>query len=203
MTSPLAARSFDYLEVAGVQAASDAAPAAAPAAHGGPDAARWQALRRLKVAQGALDGGDLLLVEEGEGLAAAALRAAALRSGEFEQPPAVMLVAQLPSPAQAPLELAGARQEAVAGGCYHAYEAPRSPLQRRLVDALQRLLGIAPIGITDDFYALGLDSVAAIQLSVAIETLVQRPLSLEELFEQGNVGALAARLEAGASMGAG
>jgi amino acid adenylation domain-containing protein len=48
-----------------------------------------------------------------------------------------------------------------------AYVAPRDELEQKLVDIWEQLLDISPIGVDDDFYALGGDSLTALEAKVA------------------------------------
>jgi len=59
------------------------------------------------------------------------------------------------------------------------YEAPTHPVQQKIVDLWQQLFGFAPIGIRDDFFELGGDSLKAISVIARIhkELNVEIPIS--------------------------
>ncbi|MCY1015582.1 type I polyketide synthase [Pyxidicoccus sp. MSG2] len=82
-----------------------------------------------------------------------------------------------------------------------AYVAPRNDLERTLATVLQGVLGIDPLGIDDNFFELGADSLLAVQASAQLRqalqvevpaaTLYQRPTarSLAELLGEGDAAA--------------
>ncbi len=51
---------------------------------------------------------------------------------------------------------------------------PRTDLERRLLAIWERELGIHPIGVTDDFFELGVTSIVAATLFAAIESELGR-----------------------------
>jgi len=61
---------------------------------------------------------------------------------------------------------------------------PRDDLERTLVDLLQGLLNVAPIGIDDDIIALGADSLTSIELVVAIERKTGVALPVETIWSR-------------------
>ncbi|WP_437627963.1 SDR family oxidoreductase [Sorangium sp. So ce1151] len=98
----------------------------------------------------------------------------------------------------APREPAAAGQEARA----HArpevgvpYVAPRSELEATLADVWQKVLGIAPIGVNDNFFKLGGDSLMAIQLGTRLRDAVGLEVPINELFDEPTIAGLAARIE--------
>jgi amino acid adenylation domain-containing protein len=78
----------------------------------------------------------------------------------------------------------------------HELLAPRTPLERRLTDIWQRQLGIASIGISDDFFDLGVSSVAAATLFATIEREIGSRLPLGAIFSARTIAALAELIEA-------
>jgi non-ribosomal peptide synthase protein (TIGR01720 family) len=70
------------------------------------------------------------------------------------------------------------------------YLAPRTDLERRLATVWEGMLGIAPIGVHDDFFELGGDSVQAIQIIAAIgkEGVELTP---QQFFQHGTIAQLA------------
>ena len=53
----------------------------------------------------------------------------------------------------------------VSGALYSAYKAPLTETEQLLADIWQEVLGIDRIGITDNFFALGGDSIKGIQMA--------------------------------------
>jgi amino acid adenylation domain-containing protein len=73
---------------------------------------------------------------------------------------------------------------------------PRDEVERRLVTIWEELLGVRPIGATDDFFDLGGHSLLAVRLAARIEEEFGNPLPLSTLFLATTVEALADRLRA-------
>ncbi|MFM0736450.1 amino acid adenylation domain-containing protein [Paraburkholderia xenovorans] len=80
-----------------------------------------------------------------------------------------------------------------------APRAPRSPLEATLVQTWQRVLGQSAIGIDDDFFQLGGDSLAAMRVMAQLRAAGVAACSLEMLFVQRTPAALAAAIEEGAA----
>jgi len=70
------------------------------------------------------------------------------------------------------------------------YEAPRSQTERKLVEIWQSLLGIEPIGVRDNFFDLGGDSVLGIQVAARANQAGLR-LSPRQAFECQTIAELA------------
>ena len=76
--------------------------------------------------------------------------------------------------------------------------APRTALERRLAEIWERELGISPIGVTDDFFDLGVTSIVAARLFAAIEHELGSRLPLGAIFRAPTIEALAQLIEDGA-----
>jgi amino acid adenylation domain-containing protein len=76
------------------------------------------------------------------------------------------------------------------------YVAPRSALEQRLVDIWEGTLDLRPIGVTDDFFSLGVTSIAAAQLFARVEQELGGRLPLGAIFQAPTVERLAALLAA-------
>jgi thioesterase domain-containing protein/acyl carrier protein len=81
------------------------------------------------------------------------------------------------------------------------YLAPRSPLECRLVEVWQQELGVSPVGITDDFFDLGVTSIIAARLFARLERELGSALPLGALFQAPTVEQLAALLESDSGAG--
>lgn len=80
------------------------------------------------------------------------------------------------------------------------YVAPRTPTEKKLADIFQEMLGLERIGVEDNFFELGADSLTAVQLLVEIETQFSTQLSLLSLFDAPTIANLAREMDgAGAS----
>ncbi|HEX6292025.1 MAG TPA: beta-ketoacyl synthase N-terminal-like domain-containing protein [Herpetosiphonaceae bacterium] len=76
------------------------------------------------------------------------------------------------------------------------YAPPRSEIEAIVATTLSRLLGIQQIGVHDNFFALGGNSLLAIQLVSALRAAFQVELHMNALFEAATVAELAAIIEA-------
>jgi aryl carrier-like protein len=74
------------------------------------------------------------------------------------------------------------------------YQAPRDEIERRLAAAWEEVLGRRPVGAEDDFFALGGDSLKAIQVASRIRRELGAAAGLTEIFRAPTVRSLAALL---------
>lgn len=72
--------------------------------------------------------------------------------------------------------------------------AARTDLERKLVEVWREVLELAAIGIDENFFDLGGHSLLMLQLQGRLKALLERDLSMMELFEHPTVGALAQHL---------
>ncbi|MGX7825164.1 SDR family NAD(P)-dependent oxidoreductase [Actinokineospora sp. 24-640] len=84
---------------------------------------------------------------------------------------------------------------AVASGSGDAAAGPRSELEAVIVRAWKDSLGVAEVGVHDDFFALGGNSLVAVQLIAALRTATGVRLPMRSLFEIPTVAGLAERIE--------
>jgi thioesterase domain-containing protein/acyl carrier protein len=75
-----------------------------------------------------------------------------------------------------------------------AVQEPRDATELRLVRLWEEVLGLQPIGISDDFFSLGGHSLSAVRLVAGIRRLFGRDLPLSELFRRPTVERLAETL---------
>jgi amino acid adenylation domain-containing protein len=87
-------------------------------------------------------------------------------------------------PAPAPLERASQA----------SYLPPRDQLESDLVDVWQQLLGVQPIGMEDDFFALGGSSLLATRLIARVRSMYAISLAMSGLVEHPTVAGMAACL---------
>ncbi len=77
-----------------------------------------------------------------------------------------------------------------------AYLAPRTPVEKRLAAVWSKLLGIECIGVNDDFFACGGDSLAAAQLVPLVSKEFNVERSFVRFLEAPTIASLARQLEA-------
>ena len=82
------------------------------------------------------------------------------------------------------------------------YVAPNTQLEEQLVLIWQDVLGVAQVGITDDFFALGGHSLLAVRMASQIQQILGHELPLTVLFEHATVQHLASFLETQSNTGA-
>ena len=82
------------------------------------------------------------------------------------------------------------------------YIAPATPLQQKMANIWQELLGIAQIGIKDDFFELGGDSLKAASLIARIRHEFHTDLSVRNIFNAPNVKDLSKLMEVPAELDA-
>ncbi|PSM45475.1 polyketide synthase, partial [Chroococcidiopsis sp. CCALA 051] len=76
-----------------------------------------------------------------------------------------------------------------------AYVAPRNAIEQKLAKIWQELLGFEQIGIHDNFFDLGGDSLLTVQVRSKLQTTFDRDISLTDLFEYPTINALAQLLD--------
>ncbi|MEU9144178.1 amino acid adenylation domain-containing protein [Streptomyces sp. NPDC048349] len=86
-----------------------------------------------------------------------------------------------------------APQGRVAGG--RAYAAPRTATEEALVRIWQELLGVEPVGVHDDFFASGGDSLLAVRMASRINAAFLTDLSPRTLFDRPTVAETAHEIE--------
>ncbi|WP_405179559.1 amino acid adenylation domain-containing protein [Nocardia sp. NBC_01377] len=81
------------------------------------------------------------------------------------------------------------------------YRAPSSPLEQAVAEVFSGLLGGVEVGLDDDFFALGGNSLLATRAVARVNAALDAKLAVRELFEASTVAALAARIVPGAGDG--
>lgn len=79
---------------------------------------------------------------------------------------------------------------------------PTSAFERAICEAFSRVFRVQPIGIDDDFYDLGGDSLIREQLAIEIERAAAKPFSISQIFEFGTPRSIARLLSAECPVGA-
>jgi len=97
---------------------------------------------------------------------------------------------------------AGAEAEAAGPGGGDRDGAPTSPTERRIAKILAEVLGQQTIGVHEDFFALGGDSLRAVQIILRLNEELETEIPINALFETRTVYGLASLLDAGDLAGA-
>ncbi|WP_313931398.1 amino acid adenylation domain-containing protein [Nostoc sp. FACHB-133] len=71
------------------------------------------------------------------------------------------------------------------------FVAPRNEVEREITQIWEQILGVQPIGVKDNFFEVGGNSILAVKLFWQIEKIFSKNLPLAILFQSGTVEALA------------
>jgi hypothetical protein len=85
----------------------------------------------------------------------------------------------LPAPEEAPLE------------SDTPYEAPRSPLEKLLADIWMEVLALDKVGVRDDFFEVGGQSILATQFIARVQQVLPGTVTLQAIFEAPTIAGLA------------
>jgi acyl transferase domain-containing protein/thioesterase domain-containing protein len=97
-----------------------------------------------------------------------------------------------------PIEMAATTAvEEVARAVATPYVAPRTAVEKDLVAVWERALGTAPIGIHDDFFELGGNSLLGIQLYSQLAPELKKSLNFADLLGYRTIAALSGQVEGG------
>jgi acyl transferase domain-containing protein/acyl carrier protein len=75
------------------------------------------------------------------------------------------------------------------------YVAPRTVMEERLVEVWQNVLGVNRVGVEDDFFSIGGNSLVAVQLVSHLRKALRVKLPMRTLFETPTVAGLVQRVE--------
>ncbi|WP_280335102.1 non-ribosomal peptide synthetase, partial [Nocardia wallacei] len=75
------------------------------------------------------------------------------------------------------------------------FRAPTTPVEEIVAGTFAEVLGLERVGLDDDFFALGGNSLIATQVAARLSSALNTQLGVREIFEASTVAALAARAE--------
>ncbi|MGW5223262.1 amino acid adenylation domain-containing protein, partial [Nocardia sp. NPDC004085] len=81
------------------------------------------------------------------------------------------------------------------------FRAPSTPIEEIVAGTFGDVLGVARVGLDDDFFELGGNSLLATQVTARLGAALDTQLAVRDLFEASTVTALAARVERNAGSG--
>ncbi|WP_036533127.1 non-ribosomal peptide synthetase, partial [Nocardia cyriacigeorgica] len=129
----------------------------------------------------------------------------ALREELGRQLPAYMVPAVVMVLDEFPLNASGKLdRKALPAPVFEAavFRAPTTPVEEIVATTFADVLGLDRVGLDDDFFALGGNSLSATQVAARLSAALDTDLGVRELFEASTVAALAARAESRAGAGA-
>ena len=83
-------------------------------------------------------------------------------------------------------------------GAKAAFVAPRTDAERKLAQIWESVLGVAPVGVRDDFFASGGHSLLGVRVLAQVEKEFGRRLPLSAIFDARTIAELAVRLQSDA-----
>jgi acyl-CoA synthetase (AMP-forming)/AMP-acid ligase II len=121
---------------------------------------------------------------------------AAGRLADFKVPRQVLIVAQLPKGSTGKVQRIGLAEKLGLGSAVsRTFAAPRTPLETILAGIWADVLRLGRVGIHDDFFALGGDSLLAAQVLTSIHDAVHLDVGVVSLFDAPTVAEMAEYLE--------
>lgn len=101
---------------------------------------------------------------------------------DYLVPQQIVVLEQLPLTPEGGYDLARLPEQQARPAPTTPYVAPRTPMERRLAEAVAELLGVPRVGVGDSFFALGGSSMQAFQLTTRIDEMFGAQLLLRDVF---------------------
>lgn len=117
------------------------------------------------------------------------------RLAAYKVPSLIRSVAALPKGASGKVKRNALADLIAAPGDSHDAQLPRNTLETQLADIWAGLLELPQVGVDQDVFALGADSLAVTQMRSRLRERFNVDFSFEDIFDCATVTALAARLE--------
>jgi acyl-CoA synthetase (AMP-forming)/AMP-acid ligase II/acyl carrier protein len=120
------------------------------------------------------------------------------RLAEFKIPREVLFVKEIPKGPTGKVQRVGLAARLGFGsgtGGSPAHVAPRTALEKALAEVWAEILHLEKIGIHDDFFALGGDSLMAARVLIRLSEIMHFEVELSSIFEAPTVAELAERIE--------
>jgi acyl-CoA synthetase (AMP-forming)/AMP-acid ligase II/acyl carrier protein len=139
-----------------------------------------------------------VVVAPDSGLTEAAIRAFAFeRLADYKVPSQVLIVDAIPKGATGKLKRIGLAK-LLAERLDRHYVAPRNELEQRIADIFSEVLGLDRIGINDNFFTLGGDSIRGTQVIGRLQAGLHLELPIVTLFHKPTVAELSEYIQASA-----
>jgi acyl-CoA synthetase (AMP-forming)/AMP-acid ligase II/acyl carrier protein len=122
------------------------------------------------------------------------------RVAEFKVPSRLLIVDEIPRNAAGKISRSEVAGE-LAGATMRRFVAPKSGLEAQVAEIYAEVLGIERVGAADNFFALGGDSLRAMQVMSRLREGFQIDLPVGTLFKKPTVADLAGEIAASAAVG--
>ncbi len=139
-----------------------------------------------------------VVVAPDSGLTEAAIRAFAFEHlADYKVPSQVLIVDAIPKGATGKFQRIGLA-ELLGERLERHYLPPRNELEQTIADVFTAVLGLEKVGINDNFFALGGDSIRGTQVIGRLQSSLHVELPIVTLFQKPTVADLAAHIETAA-----
>jgi acyl-CoA synthetase (AMP-forming)/AMP-acid ligase II/acetyltransferase-like isoleucine patch superfamily enzyme len=136
-----------------------------------------------------------VVLKQGASAKESELRAfASTRVAHFKVPQRILIVDAIPKGPTGKLQrigLADKLADKLAAKLQEDFVAPSTPVEKKLSEIWQRLLKVERVGIRDDFYALGGDSLAITTMMIEIEKRFQMQVPVDSFLKNPTIERLA------------
>jgi acyl-CoA synthetase (AMP-forming)/AMP-acid ligase II len=126
------------------------------------------------------------------------------RIADFKVPRHVLIVSELPKGPTGKVQRIGLAAKLGiedSGAIRQSFVPPRTPLEQRLAEYWAEILRLERVGIHDDFFALGGDSLLAVQALAHIHEIMQFEVNVSRFFEAPTVADVAHHIETSVQAG--
>jgi acyl-CoA synthetase (AMP-forming)/AMP-acid ligase II len=127
-------------------------------------------------------------------------RFASGRIAEFKVPRRILIVDELPKSATGKVQRVGLAARLGLSGAGNpmrrSFVAPRTRLERMLAGCWREVLDVEQVGIDDDFFALGGDSLSVAKLAARVYATMALEIEVSHVFDAPTVAEMARHLEA-------
>jgi len=113
------------------------------------------------------------------------------RLPEYMIPAAIVTLEQLPLTPNGKIDLKALPVPDLQAALAEGYEAPRTDLETRLAEIWAEVLGLKQVGINDNFFALGGNSLLATRIITRLPEAMQLELPLRQMFAAPTVAGFA------------
>jgi acyl-CoA synthetase (AMP-forming)/AMP-acid ligase II len=120
------------------------------------------------------------------------------RIADFKVPRQVLIVSEIPKGPTGKIQRVGLAAKlgvANGGSVPQNFIAPRTPIEKALVEIWAEVLQLEQVGVHDDFFALGGDSLLATRILLRLHETLHVDVEISGIFEASSVGEMAEHIE--------